>query len=210
MNDAQMQHDFSGSTHIYFEHSVAWNGNAYMVIFGHHVNGGFIAIPNWGICCEASDIYPTSFYNKERLIASGLSEDTAEALALYIDDVYEEIVHNTMDSPKEATPQIFKTGSVSVSQDLDDVISTAVQIGNLESDVGQIFGDDFTFSEDRYTGLYGCQDILRRIAEGNGLDPEQVDLYIAAMADGRMSAEMFKDWLLGESEAAVESENNME
>lgn len=35
------------------EFSVDWNGYNFLVIYGHHANGWFIAIPNWQICTEA-------------------------------------------------------------------------------------------------------------------------------------------------------------
>ncbi len=48
------------------EISIDWNGYNFLVIYGQHINGWFIAIPNWGICIEASD--PTdTFYNSEKL-----------------------------------------------------------------------------------------------------------------------------------------------
>ena len=50
----KLEHDFTKNTKVYFEHSVEINDNSYLIIFGHHINGGFIAIPNWNICCEAS------------------------------------------------------------------------------------------------------------------------------------------------------------
>lgn len=48
------------------EISVDFDGSYYLVIFGKHINGYFIAIPNWGKSCEATD--PTNtFYNYEKL-----------------------------------------------------------------------------------------------------------------------------------------------
>lgn len=48
------------------EVSVDWNGHNFLIIYGHHINGWFIAIPNWGVCVEASN--PTdAFYNTEKL-----------------------------------------------------------------------------------------------------------------------------------------------
>ena len=35
------------------EFSVDWNGFNFLVIYGHHINGWFIAIPNWNVCVEA-------------------------------------------------------------------------------------------------------------------------------------------------------------
>lgn len=36
------------------EISVSVNGNSYLTIFGHHINGGFCAIPLYGVSCELS------------------------------------------------------------------------------------------------------------------------------------------------------------
>lgn len=48
------------------ELSIDWNGYNFLVIIGKHINGWYIAIPNWNICIEASE--PTdSFYNSEKL-----------------------------------------------------------------------------------------------------------------------------------------------
>lgn len=55
----------------------------YLVIFGHHINGGFIAIVNYGICCEASS--PDSInYNTERLIRAGMTRKHAQEVAASI------------------------------------------------------------------------------------------------------------------------------
>lgn len=37
------------------EISVDWNGFNFLVIYGMHVNGWFVAIPNWKVCVEASN-----------------------------------------------------------------------------------------------------------------------------------------------------------
>ena len=36
------------------EISVAVNGSSYLTIFGHHIHGGFCAIPLYGVSCELS------------------------------------------------------------------------------------------------------------------------------------------------------------
>lgn len=48
------------------EISVEFDGNYYLAIFGKHINGWFIAIPNWGKSCEAGEPKDT-FYNYEKL-----------------------------------------------------------------------------------------------------------------------------------------------
>ncbi len=79
-----MQIDFTANVQIYFEHSVKINDNSYLIIFGHHINGGFIAIPNWNICCEASDHYDSSYYNQTKLMNAGMDEIIAKSIALHI------------------------------------------------------------------------------------------------------------------------------
>lgn len=69
------------------EFSVDWNGYSFLIIYGHHVNGWFIAIPNWQASTEAA--FPTDvFYNTERLrkILPDLGPDCAAALASAVKD----------------------------------------------------------------------------------------------------------------------------
>lgn len=48
------------------EISVDWNGYNFLIIYGRHINGWFIAIPNWQVCTEAG--HPSDdFYNTEKL-----------------------------------------------------------------------------------------------------------------------------------------------
>lgn len=48
------------------EISIDWNGYNFLIIYGKHINGWFIAIPNWQVCTEAG--HPTDdYYNTERL-----------------------------------------------------------------------------------------------------------------------------------------------
>lgn len=81
--------EWTKSTSIHFERTLEIEGVSYLVIYGEHINGGFIAIPNWNICCEAasgSSNISTVHYNAERLVLSGLDEETAITIARYIDD----------------------------------------------------------------------------------------------------------------------------
>ena len=75
--------DYTYSTSIVFEHELEINGCSFLVIFGKHIYGGFIAIPNWGICCEAS-ADGSYLYNTEKLISSGLDKTSSETIASYI------------------------------------------------------------------------------------------------------------------------------
>ncbi|MBP3806863.1 MAG: hypothetical protein ILA13_00445 [Eubacterium sp.] len=80
-----LENSFTDSVRVLFEHSIAVNGCSYLVIFGEHINGGFIAIPNWNICVEASWHSHDTFYNTERLIGAGMDSEVAEAIAEHID-----------------------------------------------------------------------------------------------------------------------------
>ena len=61
------------------EISVDWNGWNFLIIYGKHINGWFIAIPNWEICVEAGK--PTNVdYNTEKLY--GKTEDYSKSIAI--------------------------------------------------------------------------------------------------------------------------------
>lgn len=80
-----VEKDYTEDAEILFEKNIVIGGYAYLVIFGVHVNGGFVCIPNFGIGCEASDFAYQVGYNQEKLMKAGLSEEAAREIALYID-----------------------------------------------------------------------------------------------------------------------------
>ncbi len=84
---AILEQDFTANVKIFFEHSLEINGCTYLVIFGRHINGGFIAIPNWNICCEASRYEDDTNHNYIHLVEAGLEKNVAKAIAKYINDV---------------------------------------------------------------------------------------------------------------------------
>lgn len=49
-----------------YEFSLDWNGNNFLIVYGRHINGWFIAMPNWNTCTEAGHPHDT-FYNAEKL-----------------------------------------------------------------------------------------------------------------------------------------------
>lgn len=69
--EANIVQDFTKSIKIYFEHDISLNGYNYLIIYGKHINGCFIAIPNWEISCEASCRSNDVFFNMERLKQAG-------------------------------------------------------------------------------------------------------------------------------------------
>lgn len=70
------------------EISVDFNGNNYLVIYGRHINGWFIAIPNWDVCVEAAPPEDV-FYNSERIAHSLKRKTAAKELAAVIKAHYE-------------------------------------------------------------------------------------------------------------------------
>ena len=82
---AKLVRDFTASVKVEFEHDIEVNGYSYLVIFGRHINGGFIAIPNWNVCTEASAFNGDVWENTERLVKQGLPQETARAIAEHID-----------------------------------------------------------------------------------------------------------------------------
>lgn len=78
------------------EFSVDYDGNSYLVIYGHHINGWFIAVPNWRISSEAGkpeDI----FYNTEKLSdAFGLAPSSCVpyVIARAVNEHWETTGHN--------------------------------------------------------------------------------------------------------------------
>jgi len=75
--------DYTYKTSIVFEHELDINGYPFLVIFGKHIKGAFIAIPNWGICCEAN-AEGSYKYNFKSLISTGLDRNSSETIAKHI------------------------------------------------------------------------------------------------------------------------------
>ena len=84
MADYKIQTTYKAN--VRFEKSIDIDGCNYLVIYGTHINGGYIAIPNWNICCEAAAKAGETFYNTEQLIKAGLSENAAKGIAYAIDE----------------------------------------------------------------------------------------------------------------------------
>lgn len=83
---AKLESNFTNECKILFEHSIAINGCSYLVIFGKHINGGFICVPNWGWGCEATTNSYSVEYNTEKLMKCGAPKDVAREIALYIEN----------------------------------------------------------------------------------------------------------------------------
>jgi len=75
-------------------------GDGHRVIYGHHNGGGFIAIPNMRICCEAAEGAHSANWNRDSMIGAGVKEMYASAIAEYIDDynaVHEAEIRTVLD-----------------------------------------------------------------------------------------------------------------
>ena len=83
---AKLEHNYTENIVVNFEHSIEIDGMSYLVIFGTHINGGFICVPNHNWGCEASDYINSAGYNAKKLIEVGASERAAKAIAEYIDN----------------------------------------------------------------------------------------------------------------------------
>lgn len=74
-----------GKCFVYFEHCIAIEGSTYLLMFGHHINGGWICVPDHSWGCEASDKPNEVIYNEERMIEAGVPENVALEMAKHID-----------------------------------------------------------------------------------------------------------------------------
>lgn len=63
-----------------YEISVDYQGANYLIIYGKHINGWFIACPNWQFCTEAASPDDV-FYNTEKLTRVIGDTKTANAIA---------------------------------------------------------------------------------------------------------------------------------
>ncbi len=61
-------------------------GDGHWVIYGHHTAGGFIAIPNLKIACEASEHVGSTSWNYGSLIGAGVRKEYAHAIAEYVEE----------------------------------------------------------------------------------------------------------------------------
>lgn len=98
------------------EFSVVENGNSFLCIVGHHVNGSYIAILNWGVSAELS-AFGDAEYNTERIYnafkansnCNSLTENTAREIA----EAVNEYTIAPKQSPKEYFRSIMGIGSES-------------------------------------------------------------------------------------------------
>ena len=65
------------------EISIDYNGSNYLIVFGEHVNGGYFAIINHGVCGDLAGLKDVD-YNAERIGNAVKNYDTGKILALAI------------------------------------------------------------------------------------------------------------------------------
>ena len=61
-------------------------GDGHRVIYGHHIAGGFFAISNYNIYCEASEFVGSISWNYDSLVGAGVRKEYALAIAEYVED----------------------------------------------------------------------------------------------------------------------------
>ena len=66
-------------------------GDGHRVIYGHHTGGGFIAIPNMHISCEAAEGTCSVDWNRDSMISAGVNAKYASAIAEYINSYNNEL-----------------------------------------------------------------------------------------------------------------------
>lgn len=72
------------------EFSVDWNGFNFLIIYGHHINGWFIAVPNWNVCTEAGEPSDVA-YNATKLALTNIHSEAPVYLAQAIAEHWESI-----------------------------------------------------------------------------------------------------------------------
>ena len=65
------------------EISIDYNGSNYLIVFGEHVNGGYFAIINHGVCGDLAGLKDVD-YNAESIGNAVKNYDTGKILALAI------------------------------------------------------------------------------------------------------------------------------
>ena len=72
------------------EFSVDWSGFNFLIIYGQHINGWFIAIPNWNVCTEAGE--PSNVaYNATKIAQTHIHDIAPMYLAQAIAEHWESI-----------------------------------------------------------------------------------------------------------------------
>lgn len=75
-------------SYIPFETILNEDGYSYHLIYGKHLYGYYLVIPDWNIGCEMSH-YNDVFWNKESLIKAGLSVKKASIISVRLKEMIE-------------------------------------------------------------------------------------------------------------------------
>lgn len=70
------------------EFSMDWNGFNFLIIYGKHKNGWFIASPNWNFCTEAGEP-EDEYYNAAKLAQTCFHDKAPSAVAKAIKEHWE-------------------------------------------------------------------------------------------------------------------------
>lgn len=73
--------NFTAECGIYFEHSVDYNGKAYLVIYGYHADGNFVFLPNQMRGCTVENDFQAI---SEKIIATGIKAGFAKEIENHI------------------------------------------------------------------------------------------------------------------------------
>lgn len=72
------------------EVNVIWNGWSFTTIYGKHVGGWFIALPDWNVCVVSSD--PSDFYYNRHKLSDAFNDiDKGEVVAKAIKEHWERL-----------------------------------------------------------------------------------------------------------------------
>lgn len=72
------------------EFSIDWNGFNFLIIYGHHINGWFIAIPNWNVCTEIGELSDVA-YNATKIAQTHIHNIAPMYLAQAIAEHWENV-----------------------------------------------------------------------------------------------------------------------
>jgi len=88
------------------EFSVDLNECNFLIIYGHHINGWFIAIPNWNVCTEAGA--PASISYNSAKLAEALDIENKNVCVQLAQAVKEhwEGLEKSKDTEQEQQPEI--------------------------------------------------------------------------------------------------------
>lgn len=73
-----------------YEFFIDWNGFNFLIIYGKHKNGWFIAIPNWNVCTEEGEPSDVA-YNDTKIAQTHIQKIAPMYLAQAITEHWESV-----------------------------------------------------------------------------------------------------------------------